>query len=711
MPASSPTYRLTSIWRGVESAGGLCSCVPPCRPTMMRVTRTALSLLCCAAVVGALSVVSPWAVAAQYAIDIDAQPQRPPAGGEQPCVITVRLTDTVGAPVRDGTQVTFVTTLGTIDPQVATTVGGIARADLACATPGRVEVSVLVEGQRNAVVVEFTGSAPQPATATPPAPRAKPAPMIRIEGKYVAYSADYGCITAADQARAQHGALVIEAGNLQYEIARGLVKAQHAVRVRNGAAVLEGERACYHISTCDGVLLRAQEGVERVAFRADALGAAAATPTAAADLAPADTTDTTTWIVARNAIVFPSDRIQFTNATLYVGDKRVFSLPHYVAPLRGQRNLLNQVFSVSSSGGLNLDLPFYYAANVSHVGSLHLRRRSRDGYGYGQVGWSLGVEEQYRFSQRSTGTLAVDGITDSTRSVRMDHQLDLGTNGRVSMGLNYYRYNPSYPGALTGRAFWSKRVNSADLSVIALGSSMAGQATWSLDSSMRWGNRPIGHSGFDYDVMTNLGYGSAQYGYGGGLCLGGGLAVSPPSWEISRSTSASLDLAQQFLWAQIGGQRTTFDARAMVRQGLGVLGALTMSYDYNLSQGGYYSTYGRQQLSLNAYLSRGFRWRASGYASYSLDRDSFFASGNASYSLPIQQSGDGSSPWRLDLRGSVARFGTAQSMSSRIAIGRAVGSYEALLCYSPTASYGYGSYGYGYGGGKTLWLEFAPLGY
>jgi hypothetical protein len=643
------------------------------------------------------------AVAAGYGVDIEAQPQRLRAGSKQRCAITVRVTDSLGASVPDGTEVTFVTTLGRIDPQRALTAAGLARAELTSQTPGRAEVSILVGTQHEVVLVEFTGAAT--------AATAKPAPVVKVEGKYVAYSADCDCITATDNARARHGHLVVEAGNIQYEVERGLLKAQHAVRVRSGAATLEGERACYSVTTCSGVLLRTQNGVERVSFRGEDLQPSASTPPGTVNLLPTDTSNTSTWIVARDATIFPNDRIQFSAATLFVGARRIFSLPYYVAPLHGQRSLLNQIFSISSSGGLNLDLPFYYSANETHAGSLHLRRRAAGSYGYGRSGWSLGLEERYRLGDASTGAIAVDDLTESTRSLRVDHQIELGPASRLTMGMNYYRYNPSYPGALTGRAFYSSRLSGADLNVIALGSSIGGTSSWSLDSSMRWGNRAIGHSGVDYDVTTMLGYGSSQYGYGGGLLTGVGLGLGPPDWQITGSTSATLDLFQQFTWAQLGGNRTTSDVRAALRQGLGALGNATLSYTFNISSGGLYSSYGRQDLNLSAYLAKGFDWRASGYVSYSLDRPSMFASGNVSYQLPIEQKSSGPSPWRLDLRGSYAKFGVANSMSSRIAIGRAIGSYEVLLCYSPTANYGYGSYGYGYGRGKSFWVEFGGVGF
>jgi len=643
------------------------------------------------------------AVAVPYALQVQAQPQRPRADGVEPCAITVRVTDPLGAPVRDGTQVTFVATLGTLDPQTALTAGGIARTELKSITAGRAEVSILVEGQRDKIIIEFVG--------VPAKPPPKPAPMVKIVGKYVAYSADYDCITATDDAQAQHGALKIEAGNLQYEVARGVLKAQHSVRITGGGATLEGERACYRVATCEGVLLRAQDAVERIAFRADDLRASAPGAAQASDFLPTDTSSTNTWVVAREAIVFPNERIQFANARLYVGNRRIFSLPHYVTPLIGQRSLLNQVFSVSSGGGVNLDLPFYYHANESHAGSLHLIRRAAGSYGYGRTGWSLGLEEQYRLSNSSRGKLAVDDLTDSTRSFRLDHQIEFSPRSRVNMGLNYYRWDSSYPAALTGRAFYTQRLRGADLSVIGLTSAIGGTTSWSLDGNTRWTPKPIFRTGINYDLSANLGYGSSQYGYGGGLCLGGGVGLTPREWNVTRSTAASLDLAQQFTWAQIGGPCTTFDARAMLRQSLGVLGAATLSYDYTLSRGGYYATYGREQLSLNAYLNQGMVWRASGFASYSLDLNSLFASGNVSYRLPLQMNGSGQSPWRLDLRGSYTAFGVAKSMSSRIAIGRALGRYEALVCFSPNGSYGYGSYGYGYGRGKTFWVEFAPLGF
>jgi hypothetical protein len=641
---------------------------------------------------------------ADYLLVIEAQPQRLAAGADQPCAITVRATDTTGAPAPDGTEVTFVTTLGHIDPQRALTAGGLARAELKSPTPGRAEVSILVGNQHEMVMVEFSSRGPAAAAAP------KPPPMVRIDGGYVAYSADYDCITATDKARARHGHLVVEAGNIQYEVTRGVLKAQHDVRVHSGAAELEGDRACYSVPTCDGVLLRTENGVERISFRGEDLQPSSSAVASGASFLPTDTSDTTTWIVARDATVFPNDRIQFSSATLYVGDRRIFSLPYYVAPLRGQRSLLNQMFSISSSGGLNLDLPFYYSANQTHAGSLHLRHRAGGTYGYGRPGWSLGLEERYRLGAGSAGTVAIDDLTESTRSMRIDHQIEFAPLTRLNMGVNYYRYNPSYPGALTARALYSSRLSHADLNVMALASSIGGTSSWSVDGSMRWNDRPIAHSGFNYDVVSSLGYGSSQYGYGGGVLASAGFGLGPPDWEIAKSTSAGLDLFQQYTWAQIGGSRTNFSARALLRQGLGALGTANLSYNLDISRGGFYSTYGRQQINLNAYLGQAPLWRAAGYISYSLDRASTFASGSVSYRLPIEKKSSGTSPWRLDLRGSYAQFGTANSMSSRVAIGRALGDYEVLMCYSPTANYGYGSYGYGYGRGKSFWIEFGALG-
>ena len=641
-----------------------------------------------------------FAVAAGYQLELQAEPRLTVVEAAAPVAITVKVTDATGAPAADGTEVIFVTTLGAIAPENAATLGGLARAELTSTVPGKAQVSVLVAGQREVVEVEFKGAA-----ASRPAP--KPSSMVRIDGRYVAYSAEYDCITATDRARARQGDLVIEAGNIQYQITRGLLKAQHDVRVSSGEANLEGDRLSYSVSSGSGTLLCARERVERIGFHADDLAARAAAQDNA-DFAPLDTSDTNTWVVARDAIVFPRDRIQFSNATLYVGNKRVLTLPHYVAPLRGQGGLLNQVFSFTSSGGVNLDLPFYYAADSAHVGSLHLRHRARGGYAYGGRGWSLGIEEQYRLSPGSAGKLAVDNLTASTRSLRLDHSLDFGPDARASLGVNYYRYNPSYPAALTGRAFYYHRLPDADLNVIALGSSIGGAANWSLDTNLRWGGMELGRSGIGYDVTANLGYGGGQVGYGGGLGMGAGLGVAPPAWKIGKRTAATLDLAQQYQWAQVGNLRSMFDAQAVLRQGLGGLGVMSLSYNYSLSQGGYYASYGRQRLNLNAYLNRGMLWNASGYASYSLDRDTLFASGGISYHLPIDEKG-AELPWRLDLRGSYTHFSTATAVNSRVALGRALGRYEVLLCYSPTSSYGYSTYGYG--SGKSFWVELAPLGF
>ena len=154
------------------------------------------------------------------------------------------------------------------------------------------------------------------------------------------------------------------------------------------------------------------------------------------------------------------------------------------------------------------------------------------------------------------------------------------------------------------------------------------------------------------------------------------------------------------------------DARLSLRRSLGSTSSFTLSYSYNLEQGGTWPSYDRQRLDANLYASKGQKWYGYSFASYDLTNKSIYGSLSCSYQLPIERISNGRSKWRLDLRSSFSRFMGLSQTDARIALGRDIGNYEILLCYSPTGT-GYGSYGYGYGTrqGKKWWLELAAAGF
>ena len=193
--------------------------------------------------------------------------------------------------------------------------------------------------------------------------------------------------------------------------------------------------------------------------------------------------------------------------------------------------------------------------------------------------------------------------------------------------------------------------------------------------------------------------------------MGGGLTGSLyfPSWNLGPRTTLSTSVGAETRVYTGRSPRSGADLRLGLNHSLGGLGTFNLGYSYSLQSGGdnfiTYGGSGRQRLDANLYAGKMDRWLLSGYASYELDDGGLFSSLQASYDLPFDRGKDGSAKWRLDLRANSSKYAGWATNDLRLALGRDIGNYELLLCYSPTSS-GYSTYGLtGSGSGKTIWLE------
>ena len=653
----------------------------------------------------------PAGPALAYQLSVRADPDRVQAGERATSVITVEVRDDSGQPVPDRTEVRFLSTLGTITPSALTT-HGMARVVLTCGSTGSAEVSVMVAGDRAVALVEFTADAGTGQGAS----RA-----IRVEGGWVAYSVDRELITASDGARFRYRRVAVTAQSLQYEVKTGTLRAQQQVAITSGSQTLEGERLCYWPNQSRGVMLSARDQVERLFFQGEALTVYAREGAVAADaFLPADSTGTRTWIVAKEVMIIPGERVQFTHASVYVNNQHLISLPYYIASFSSTGDLMNQVFHFSSDGGINLDLPVYYAASEKRVGSLHIRRSSADGFGYGTGrGFSLGLEEQYRIGDKTRGVLSLDNLTSNTRGFRWQHNQELPGRARADLFLNYYRYSPDYPGTLMGQVQYYLPLKAVDLNTAVRATRWGSRNDWTVDTTARYMGKPLGHTSVTYGLTGNLTYGSSLgYGYARSSTaeksrntVGGGLTGSLyfPSWNLGPRTTLSTSVGAETRVYTGRSPRSGADLRLGLNHSLGGLGTFNLGYSYSLQSGGdnfiTYGGSGRQRLDANLYAGKMDRWLLSGYASYELDDGGLFSSLQASYDLPFDRGKDGSAKWRLDLRANSSKYAGWATNDLRLALGRDIGNYELLLCYSPTSS-GYSTYGLtGSGSGKTIWLE------
>jgi len=98
------------------------------------------------------------------AITLVANPTVRPVGGS--AILTATVSDPFGAPVADGTTVTFSTSLGHISPFTATTVSGVATATLSSTVAGVAAVTATVGSLSATALVTFTPGAPFTLTLT-----------------------------------------------------------------------------------------------------------------------------------------------------------------------------------------------------------------------------------------------------------------------------------------------------------------------------------------------------------------------------------------------------------------------------------------------------------------------------------------------------------------------------------------------------------------
>jgi len=643
------------------------------------------------------------ACAAQWQLTARAQPARVTSlSGSAEIIAEVRTEAAQPAP--DGTDVFFTSTLGTIVPS-AQTQGGLARSRLASGTPGTAEVTVVAGATSARLIVEFSGDA----ASESPGSRA-----VRFSGRYIAYSLEHQLVVAADRARLEQGRVFIEAENLQYDVALSSVKAQHNVRFGNGSKVVEGERLSYDITSKRGVLMRTRPEVTRVLFDADTLTETEANFAASGDILKAVEADAgRSWVVARQIVVYPGEKIQFTKAQLYLEGQRLINLPYHQIPLnsyQAKQGLVNQVFSFTS-GGINIDFPIYYMTSGKRSGSLHIRRTPYAGL-YGE-GWSLGLQEEYDLG-RARGMVSLDNPLSSTMGLRWEHHQAFGET-MADVSFSRYRYLSGYPAMSYGNAFIRRNLGKADLTVTASGSSYGGGTDWSTSTALHWPQVALGARGWHYDLGADLRVGTGLglawpgvYDTSGVLTsLGLDVGLSSPTWQIGSKSSVSTNLLGR-AGVGAGGALQNLEARLSFRRNLGAASSAMITYTHVLGSQDYWSL-GRRRIDGNLFMEKGGRWSLSGFFSHDLTTSGLFASIGGRYNLPFDRRSDGAARWRVESDMGYSRYGGFQVTDTRVALSRDVGSGVVSLVFCPSGQTGYGPYGGGFGfnRGKRIWVEIA----
>jgi len=690
----------------------------------MRNTRSLLLFRIFAALI-ALTCAAPALHAAfGFNVRLRVDPDRVPADGKSAVVVLAEVFDAAGRPAPGGTPVHFVSTLGEIASPVQT-VGGLAQTVLSASNvAGTAIVSAVVGGARQTIQVEFLAE---------PGSAARGSRVVELNADEVAYSADKRVFVATWKAALKHQGLEITADGIQYDMGSSVICAQGNVVCRSGGRTLNADALRYDLLLLRGRLVRLGDLPERLAVEGSRLETRPDTSEDTMLWEPLKTDDTRTWVKAKRAIIYPGDKIILDHATFFVNDTKVMALRRHVLDPDNGGAVFGQALAFSSTSGVALDFPMYYRASASHVGSLHIGRNRALGGFQSDGGWSLGLREEYIREGRSEGAFELNDLIHPSRGMRWEHRQELG--GAVSMNAEASTLQFTHGGPRmrsSNVSFFRPMPSGSRLALTVNDSSYAGSNQFGSDLEYR-----LQSARAKGDVLLtpslHLRTASIRNQYQGLLLdpdtgeplevaeqsrsttsPGIDVNVSMPTKDLGRDTKLTAGMTTGWAWQTGGGSRGLLDGRVSVDQRFGPVSSASLGFSY--SSGSIFETSlfrsGRQLFTLGGQTMLGpTRTRFS--ISQDLAGHRRFGSLFMSRPLPFGKDILGHPLWSFDVSHIFSRFNTFAASSTKFALGRAFGRFQAAFCYSPQGAGEFSGrpwlsplgYGYTYSGGRHFWLE------
>jgi len=662
-----------------------------------------------------------------FSIRLRVDPDRVPADGKSAVAVLAEVVDAAGVPAPDGTAVHFVTTLGEIASPVQT-VGGLAQTVLTASNAaGTAVVSAVVGGVRQTVQVDFLA---QPGSA------ARGSRLVELSADEVAYSAEKRVFVATWNAALRYQGMGIAADGIQYDMGSSVVCAQGNVVLHAGDATLKADALRYDLLLLRGRMVRLGDESERLVVEGSKLETRADTAQDEVLWEPLKTDDTRTWVKAQRAVVYPGEKIILDHATFYVNDTKVMSLRrHVLNPDQGSA-VFGQAVAFSSASGVALDFPMYYRASAKHVGSLHIGRNRTLGGFQSDAGWSLGLREEYIREGRGEGAFELDDLLHPDRGLRWEHRQELGGGMSVNADASAMQFAHDGPRLRSSGVSFFRPVGSGSrASLNVTRSSFAGSNQVGSDleyrlQSLRASNgvlvTPSVHlrtsslhneyQGFVVDPDTGEPLQTAPVSRST-TSPGVDASVSLPTKDLGRDLHLSAGMTTGWAWNMGGGSRGLLDGRVFLDRQFGSASSASLGFSY--SSGSILDTSlfrsGRQLFTLSGRTTiAGTLTRLR--ISQDLAGERRFGTVFLSRPLPFGEDILGRPLWNFELSQVFSRFQTLSASNTKLALGRAIGRFQASLCYSPQ---GVGQlsgqpwlnalgYGYTYSGGRHVWLEFAP---
>lgn len=633
-------------------------------------------------------------------IQLSANPKMIPADGKSLATITAEVRNREGELVPDGTEIRLTTSLGVIE-EAATTTTGTARVRLISAdiVGTAVITASWVEGQAVAQLnVEFGAEA---VVATGPE-------YIAVDAdEYVAYSIDHKILEALGNVRIRYRSLGLEAHEAQVNLAKGRVVARgqdrdHPVRIKTADGMVEGDVFSCDMMASRGLLLSAKTGGVQVLDFSKGLPTVSTQPAVylPEEFDIVHLADSAILVKAKQATVFPNDKILFKRANVYLETKRTISLPNYVLSLTGYPED-GQQYVGYSTGGLTLNLPFYYALSPASSGAMLVRHGESTGWGtYGQrPGWFIDLREKYE-TDKSQGALVLSRVTNSDWGAHFSHTQSLGNQTSGYMFLDYPAHDSLYGAMNLNKAFDGF---SAGINLFGSKYPSAGSSSILGDVNLQTNAKPLAKTGLRYTLSSRFQrsytYIKAPQGYIGtdivpttrvdsSQRLEGNVYSTP--WKMGNNVSLRTSAGLGYVWGRREIEGLSTMGTAVLDWKLSRYGNFQLNYRFSDRPNTYITLSRppgsvqeevtraiesrRQTLSGMLRLGDGEKWRASVYAIKGLDYDTIYLSGDLGYRL--------SPDWRIGLRSYLSHFGASSYDDFEIELGKILGDRELIAVWS-----------------------------
>lgn len=370
------------------------------------------------------------------AIRVSVSPNVLLADGISTAIVTADVRNSSGRPARDGTEVRFYTTAGTIT-QVAFTSAGVARATLTAASiPQAANISVSVGLDQAVTTVPMVSKVVEASVG---------GRVLKITGKYVAFSEDKHFIQADQQVKVRYRGLEIEANSVQIDLDRNNIKALGKVNVISDDKTLIGDRLWLDLQTFEGFVI----GVgNRKWFSGYGLTELPERPkNLNPDFDLVDLTDSKLLWVSRSANYIAGERVQIQGGRAFVGGIKSIRMPYHEANLKEGINSGGQYIGLGTAG-LSLDLPLYLHMSPDSSTALRVGYGTRSGgigYFTRQQGLSVDLVQKYGFAGKNEGEAMLTNMSSFDRwGFYWNHTQQLTGTTRLVTNLQFPEHRDLY---------------------------------------------------------------------------------------------------------------------------------------------------------------------------------------------------------------------------------------------------------------------------